>query len=264
MGRRPVGSTESAPSAARPGGRCSPRLRCSAAHLEWWRRQPPPNPGSVTRSETGPTGVVRAVSVQLRRRTRTTGEVAVRRDGSRRPGEMSGARPPLSRAGSDSPTATERLRRGSGHDVRGRAGRVGRAPGRNASSGGDRRGCRSKAKASRVNSRYPARHAGARTAPRRRTRKGGGPVAPCTSGRDRRPRPLLRPIRTRARVAATPPARGRPPPDVARAQATRPILAVSLMSATTASSSRSASFLNRTQVFPTLAFGSRSTYRGAT
>ena len=52
-------------------------------------------------------------------------------------------------------------------------------------------------------------------------------------------------------------------PDVARAQASRPIFAVSLMSATSAFSSRSASFLNRTQVLPTLAFGSRSTYRSA-
>ena len=53
-------------------------------------------------------------------------------------------------------------------------------------------------------------------------------------------------------------------PDVARAQATRPIFAVSLMSATSAFSSRSASFLNRTQALPMLAFGSRSTYRSAT
>jgi hypothetical protein len=53
-------------------------------------------------------------------------------------------------------------------------------------------------------------------------------------------------------------------PDVARAQATRPIVAVSLMSATSAFSSRSASFLNRTQDLPMLAFGSRSTYRSAT
>jgi hypothetical protein len=62
---------------------------------------------------------------------------------------------------------------------------------------------------------------------------------------------------------------GRPPeddrrPDFARAQATRPIFAVSLMSATSAFSSRSASFLNRTQALPMLAFGSRSTYRSAT
>ena len=53
-------------------------------------------------------------------------------------------------------------------------------------------------------------------------------------------------------------------PDVARAQATRPIFAVSLTSVTSAFSSRSASFLNRTQALPMLAFGSRSTYRSAT
>jgi hypothetical protein len=52
--------------------------------------------------------------------------------------------------------------------------------------------------------------------------------------------------------------------DVARAQTTRPIFADSLMSATSAFSSRSASFLNRTHAFPMLAFGSRSTYRSAT
>ena len=51
--------------------------------------------------------------------------------------------------------------------------------------------------------------------------------------------------------------------DAAAAQATRPIFAVSLMSATSAFSSRSASFLNRTQA-PMPAFGSRSTYRSAT
>jgi hypothetical protein len=49
-----------------------------------------------------------------------------------------------------------------------------------------------------------------------------------------------------------------------RAQATSPILAVSLMSATSAFSSRSASFLNRTQALPMLASGSRSTFRCAT
>jgi AAA domain-containing protein len=53
-------------------------------------------------------------------------------------------------------------------------------------------------------------------------------------------------------------------PDVARTQATRPIFAVSLMSATSAFSSRSTSFLNPTQALPMLAFGSRSTYRSAT
>jgi len=58
--------------------------------------------------------------------------------------------------------------------------------------------------------------------------------------------------------------RRRPGPDVSQAQATRPILAVSLMSATSAFSSRSASFLIITQVLPMLAFGSRSTYRSAT
>jgi hypothetical protein len=45
-------------------------------------------------------------------------------------------------------------------------------------------------------------------------------------------------------------------PDVGRAQATRPIFAVSLMSATSAFSSRFASFLNRTQALPMLAFPS--------
>jgi hypothetical protein len=69
--------------------------------------------------------------------------------------------------------------------------------------------------------------------------------------------------------SASPSAAGRQPedgcrPDAARAQASRPIFAVSLMSATSAFSSRSASFLNRTQALPILAFGSRSTYRLAT
>ena len=53
-------------------------------------------------------------------------------------------------------------------------------------------------------------------------------------------------------------------PDVARAQATMPIFVVSLMSATSAFSSRSASFLNRTQALPMPALGSGSTYRSAT